>query len=89
MDVFKNFENIHLCRSLFFNEIAGNQPVTLLKKIRPMYFPLKFPRFVKKFFFTENLRTAAPRWLVDRNSFLFTRSSVVLEYCQNAGEYVK
>ena len=58
-DVLRNFTKFtekHLCQSLFFNEVAGLRPVTLLKKrLLRKCFPLNFVKFVRTFFCIELL----------------------------------
>ena len=45
---FAQFTGKHLCQSLFFNNVAGLRPVTLLKR-RPWhrYFPVNFVKFLR------------------------------------------
>ena len=62
-DVLRNFTKFtgkHLCQSLFFKEVAGLRPATLLKK-RPWHrcFPVKFVKFLRTPFFTKHLRATA------------------------------
>ena len=46
-----------LCRSLFFNEVAGFKPVTSLpKRLRHRCFPVNFAKFLITFFFIEHLQ---------------------------------
>ena len=59
----KNVENFaiitgkHLCHSLFFNNVAGFRPATLLKKsLRRRCFPANFAKFLRTPFLTEHLR---------------------------------
>ena len=52
--VFRNFTKFtekHLCQSLFFNEVVGLRPATLLKK-KPWYwcFPMNFVKFLRILF---------------------------------------
>ena len=48
---FTKFTGKHLCQSLFFNEVAGLRPATLLKK-RLWYrcFPVNFAKFLRTLF---------------------------------------
>ena len=42
------FTGKHLCRSLFFNKVAGLRPASLLKKrLQHRCFPVKFAKFLK------------------------------------------
>ena len=53
---FTKFTGKHLCQSLFFNNVAGLRPATLLKK-RPWHrcFPVNFAKFLRTPFLTEHL----------------------------------
>ena len=59
-DVFRNFAKFkgkHLCKSLFFNKVAGLRPATLLKKrLWHRYFPVNFAKFLRTPFLTEYLQ---------------------------------
>ena len=53
ISVLKNFTKFtgkHLCRSLFFNKVAG---------LRHRCFPVNFAKFLRTSFLTEHLRTTA------------------------------
>ena len=58
--VLRNFIKItgkHLYQSLFFNNVAGLRPATLLKKrLWHLYFPVNFVKFLRTLFLTEHLR---------------------------------
>ena len=62
-DVLRNWAKItgkQMCQSLFFNNVAGLRPATLLKiRLCPSCFPVNFVKFLRKPFFTEHLRTTA------------------------------
>ena len=50
------FTGKHLCQSLFFNNVAGLRPATLLKKrLWHRCFPVNFLKFLRTLFFTEHL----------------------------------
>ena len=50
------FTGKHLCQSLFFNEVAGLRPTTLLKKrLWHRCFPVNFAKFLRTPFFKEHL----------------------------------
>ena len=61
--VFRNFAKYtrkHLCQSLFFNNVAGLRPATLLnKRFWHRCFPGNFVKFFKNIFFTEYLPATA------------------------------
>ena len=51
------WQNPHLCQSVSFNKVAGLRPATSLKKrLRRKCFPVKFAKFPRTPFLTENLR---------------------------------
>ena len=54
-DVLKNFAKFtgkHLCRSFFFNKIAGLRPVNLLnEELRNRCFPVNFAKFLETSFY--------------------------------------
>ena len=53
---FTKFTGKHLCQSLFFNNVAGLRPATLLKKgLWRRCFPVNFVKFLRTPFFTEHL----------------------------------
>ena len=58
-DVFRNFAKFtvkHLCQSVFFNNVTGLRPETLLKKrLWHRCFPVNFAKFLKTSFLTEHL----------------------------------
>ena len=57
---FAVFTGKHLCQSLFFNEITGLSPATLLKKrLWHRCFPVNFAKFLRTLFFTEHLWATA------------------------------
>ena len=57
---FSKFTGKHLCRSLFFNKVAGLRPATLLKKkLLHRCFPANFGKFLRTSFLIEH-----PRWLL-------------------------
>ena len=62
-DVLKNFAKFrekHLCQSLFFNKVARLRSATLLKKrLWHRCFPVKFAKFLRTPFLTENLLATA------------------------------
>ena len=61
--ILKNFAKLtgkHLCRSLFFNKVAGLRPVTLLKKRLAQVFSCGFWKISKyKFFYRTPLVAAS------------------------------
>ena len=53
---FTKFTGKHLCQGLFFNEVAGLRPATLLKKrLLHRCFPVNFFKFLTIPFYTEHL----------------------------------
>ena len=53
---FAKFTGKHLCRSLFFNNVTGLRPATLLKKrLWHSYFPVNFAKFLGTPFFRTPL----------------------------------
>ena len=53
---FSKFTGKHLCRSLFFNKVAGLTPATLLKKrLRHRCFPVNFEKLLRTPFLIEQL----------------------------------
>ena len=57
---FTKFIGKHLCQSLFFNEVAGLSPATLLKKRRwHRCFPVNFVKFLRTPLL-QNTSVAAP-----------------------------
>ena len=49
----------HLCWSLFLSKLQARRPATLFKRDSgTVFFPCKFYRFVKNFYFTEHLQTS-------------------------------
>ena len=53
---FSKFTGKHLCRSLFFNKVAGLRSATLLKKrLWHRCFPVDFEKFLRTPFFIEHL----------------------------------
>ena len=44
---FKTFIGKHLCRSLFFNKVAGLSPATLLKRLWHRRFSVNFVKFLR------------------------------------------
>ena len=54
---FAKFTGKHLCRTLFFNIVAGLRPATLLKvRLWHRCFPMNFAIFLRIPFLTEHLR---------------------------------
>ena len=54
---FAKFTGKQLCKSLFFNKVAGLRPVTLLKnRLWHWYFPVNFAKFLRTPFLNEPLR---------------------------------
>ena len=54
---FAKFTGKHLCKSLFFNKVAGLRPATLLKKrLWHRCFSVNFAKFLRTPFLTEHLR---------------------------------
>ena len=54
---FAKFTGKELCRSLFFNKVAGLTPATLLRKrLWHRCFPVNFARFLRTSFLTEHLQ---------------------------------
>ena len=53
---FAKFTGKQLCQSLFFNQVAGLRPVTLLKKRLGQVFSSEFGEISKNTFFTEHIR---------------------------------
>ena len=69
------FTGKHLCRSLFFNEIAGLSLATLLKKrLWHRYFPVNFEKFLR----TPFLQNTSGRLLLSMNN-CFQRWKLELE----------
>ena len=61
--ILKNFAKIlgkHLCRSLFFNKVAGGADNIILKETPAQVFCCEFSENFKNTYFVEHLRTAAP-----------------------------
>ena len=57
---FSKFTGKHLCRSLFFNKVAGLRPATLLKKkLLHRCFPANIGKFLRTSFLIEH-----PQWLL-------------------------
>ena len=57
---FSKFTGKHLCRSLFFNKVAGLRPATLLKKkLLHRCFPANVGKFLRTSFLIEH-----SRWLL-------------------------
>ena len=57
---FSKFTGKHLCRSLFFNKVAGLRPATLLKKkLLHRCFPANVGKFLRTSFLIEH-----PQWLL-------------------------
>ena len=52
---FTKFTGKHLCKSLFFNEVADLRPATLLKKALAQEISREFFEISKNTFFTEHL----------------------------------
>ena len=53
---FTKFTGKHLCKSVFFNKVAGLRPVTLPKKrLWHTCLPVNFVKFLRTRFFTEHL----------------------------------
>ena len=77
---FTKFTGKHLCQSLFFSEVAGLRPATLLKKkLWHRCFPVNFAKFLRTTFFIEHLW-----WLLlntDLYIFIFTYSFGKLIFC--------
>ena len=49
----------HMCQSLFFNDVAGFRPTTLLKKrLWQRYFPVSFAKFVRTHYRTSPVATS-------------------------------
>ena len=49
---FAKFTGKHLCQSLFFNEVTGLGPATLLeKRLWHRYFPVNFVKFLRTLFY--------------------------------------
>ena len=60
---FAKFTERHLCRSVFFNKIAGLRPVTLLKKIPTQVFFSELREIFNSTFIEQHLReTASVCW---------------------------
>ena len=54
---FAKFTEKHLCKSLFFDEVAGLRPITLLKKrLWHSCFPKDIAKFLRTHFFTEHIQ---------------------------------
>ena len=50
--IFTKFTGKDLCKSLFFNKVAGLRAATLLKKkLQHRYFPVKFIKFLRNLFY--------------------------------------
>ena len=69
---FTKFTGKHLCQSLFFNNVAGLRPATLLK--RRLWYrcsPVNFVKFQRAPFFIEH-----PRWLfLSHHQFVYSFKS--------------
>ena len=53
---FTKFTGKHLCQSLFFNNVAGPRPVTLLKKrLWHRCFPVNFVKFLRTPFYIKHI----------------------------------
>ena len=72
---FAKFTGKHLCKSLFFNKIAGLTCNIIKKKTLAQVFSCEFCEFFKNTFFTEHFRTTAPgfiehlRWMRLKNQY--------------------
>ena len=74
---FTKFTGKHLCQSLFFNEVAGLRPATLLKKrLWQRCFPENFVNFLRTPFYIEHiwwlllrlhLSILSSQWIIDIN----------------------
>ena len=54
---FAKFTRKYLCKSLFFNKIAGLRPeISLQKRLWHRYFPANFAKFLRTPFLTERIR---------------------------------
>ena len=74
---FVKFTGKHVCRSLFFNKVAGIKPaVTLLKKrLRHWRFPVNFANFLRTPFSVEHLWWLLLSVVMSR-SFIFWEKSL-------------
>ena len=71
LKIFAKFTEKHLCRSPFFNKVAGLKPATLLKK---RLWHLCFPVNLAKFLRTSFLQNTSGRLLLEntRKQFAFS-----------------
>ena len=56
LEISQNFTGKHLCQNIFFNEVAGLRPATLLKKrLWHRRFPVNFVKILRTSFYMEHL----------------------------------
>ena len=73
---FAKFTGKHLCRSLYFNKIAGQKPATLLKKrLRWRRFPVNFAKLLTTTFLRNTSRdcfcvSVYPKFFSISNDFI-------------------
>ena len=93
---FAKFTGKHRCQSLFFNNVAGLRPATLLKKVLwHRCFPVNFAKFPRTPFLTEHIRRQLLEYLNWRRSrtcfqsiYLFL-SNISFQYPQKLSENPK
>ena len=69
---FTKFTGKHLCKGLFFNQVACLRPATLLKKrLWHRCFPVNFAAFLRTPFFTEHLRMTASAFMTTLKMFFW------------------
>ena len=68
---FTKYTGKHLCKSLFFNEVSGLRPATLLKtRLLHRCFPVNFVKFLRTPILTKHLRwLLIKRFLIYQNIF--------------------
>ena len=75
---FAKFIGKHLCQSLFFNQVAGLRPATLLKKrLWCRCFSVNFAKFLRTPFLTEHIR-----WLLLEVSEKLQVCSLLNSWCK-------
>ena len=78
---FAKFTGKHLYQSLFFNEVAGLRPATLLKmRLWHRCFSVNFAKFLRTNFFTEHLQTTASVYPIETSENLWFSGDVNSEY---------
>ena len=100
--VLRNFTKFtwkHLCQSLYFNEVAGLSPATLLiKRLWHRCFPVKFAKFLRTSFLTEHFQwllltapnfVSVPRLCTIQNaSNSLTKAQLRTPFLQNSSQWL-